>query len=214
MARMITHPLIIDDADREAFLAGVRPHPSGCHFHIRSRSAGAYVTVPLRGRHHRAHRVALAIKLGRDIRDRYLACHACDVPACVNPEHLFEGDGCDNLRDASVKGRLRRTSARIRPAYDRVPAGTRYAGARFEMFQRSIPMTWLEVNYRASGRRWGGSPDEWTRDLCDRLASAFGLDANWLWDGTGSPPPDDFDVPVVNAAPLPDLAAWRESQAA
>lgn len=33
-------------------------------------------------------------------------CHHCDVPACVRPEHLFEGSQADNLRDAARKGRI------------------------------------------------------------------------------------------------------------
>lgn len=32
-------------------------------------------------------------------------CHKCDVPACVNPDHLFAGSAQDNTQDALAKGR-------------------------------------------------------------------------------------------------------------
>ena len=38
-------------------------------------------------------------------------CHTCDVPPCVNPEHLFIGDQKDNLRDCSRKGRHAKTTS-------------------------------------------------------------------------------------------------------
>ena len=34
-------------------------------------------------------------------------CHKCDNRRCVNyEEHLFHGDGVDNMQDASIKGRI------------------------------------------------------------------------------------------------------------
>ena len=34
---------------------------------------------------------------------KYL-CHRCDRPACVNPDHLFEGDHNVNQYDRKAKG--------------------------------------------------------------------------------------------------------------
>ena len=54
-----------------------------------------------------AHRVAFELSNGVELDDSLvLVCHACDVPLCVNPRHLFLGTHTDNMRDASAKGRL------------------------------------------------------------------------------------------------------------
>jgi hypothetical protein len=55
------------------------------------------------GRNIFAHRVAYFIKHGK-YPDNY-ACHTCDNPPCVNPNHIFDGTPFDNTMDMMAKGR-------------------------------------------------------------------------------------------------------------
>lgn len=54
----------------------------------------------------RAHRFAWEASRG-DIPAGMEVCHRCDLPACVNPNHLFLGSRRDNHLDAVRKGRKR-----------------------------------------------------------------------------------------------------------
>lgn len=56
--------------------------------------------------HVRAHRFALALKLGKW--PDGLALHSCDNPRCCNPDHLREGTQKENIADVLLRGRRKR----------------------------------------------------------------------------------------------------------
>lgn len=52
----------------------------------------------------KAHRASYIIFVGK-IPKGFMVCHKCDVPSCVNPNHLFIGTSKDNANDRDRKGR-------------------------------------------------------------------------------------------------------------
>lgn len=79
---------------------------SGCWLWIGRYQSAGYGFMPLgaRGLFKLAHRVSWELHNG-PIPDGMCVLHRCDVPACVNPGHLFIGDKRDNIIDARKKGR-------------------------------------------------------------------------------------------------------------
>ncbi len=85
----------------------VRINNKGCWLYTGSTATcggyGALYCYEIK-RNIRAHRYSWEVHFG-DIPKGMLVCHTCDVPACVNPAHLFLGTHQDNMRDMCRKGR-------------------------------------------------------------------------------------------------------------
>ena len=53
-------------------------------------------------------RLILERKIGRKLLPNEHSCHTCDVPACINEDHLWVGTAKENIRDCVSKGRIAR----------------------------------------------------------------------------------------------------------
>ena len=88
----------------------------GCWLWTASRTPSGYGQFFVDGRIIGAHRVAYTLYVG-PIEPGLHVLHRCDVPACVNPAHLFAGSAADNLRDMTRKerhGRMVLTAEAVR----------------------------------------------------------------------------------------------------
>ena len=69
------------------------------------RLPDGYGQLRVGGRSYRAHRLIWEQEHGA-IPEGLVVMHSCDVPSCINIEHLSVGTVRDNARDAVAKGRL------------------------------------------------------------------------------------------------------------
>lgn len=76
----------------------------GCWLWQAGQNRHGYGAFYLNGRNHPAPRIAYELTYG-PIPEGMLACHRCDNPQCVRPDHLFLGDTRANAVDMVAKGR-------------------------------------------------------------------------------------------------------------
>lgn len=88
------------------------PEPnSGCTLWLGSVYGIGYGKVSWQGRQRPAHRMAWIDAHG-SIPNGLLVLHKCDVPSCINVDHLFLGTDADNAADKARKMRTTTTLSR------------------------------------------------------------------------------------------------------
>lgn len=137
-----------------------RSGPNGCWIWIGPINNKGYGQVSLDGKHVLAHRAVYRVLIGPEPEGTD-ACHKCDNPICVNPEHLFFGSRADNMQDAAKKGRthrnLRYPDAAVVTAWTEFKGGASLA----EAARRSqIP---YKILHQIIRRPRKGLPLDWSR---------------------------------------------------
>lgn len=77
---------------------------SNCILWTKATAGNGYGVTSHLGKQVYAHRLAAIKKFGL-IPPKIVVAHTCDVPACVNPDHLFICTQQENLADMRSKGR-------------------------------------------------------------------------------------------------------------
>jgi hypothetical protein len=72
--------------------------------------------------------------------------HKCDVPACINPNHLVLGTDADNMRDKKERGRAPKGEAHV---------SAKLSAAAVKMIRALYVSGHREFGGAALGRRFG-----------------------------------------------------------
>lgn len=94
-----------DSEDVKRFWDKVNKSPQGCWLWQGKPNHKGYGRFCTKKQVILAHRFAWEITNGAIDSDELCVCHTCDVPACVNPSHMFLGTRADNNTDMRNKGR-------------------------------------------------------------------------------------------------------------
>jgi hypothetical protein len=114
----------------------------------------------------RAHRAAWETHRG-SIPDGLCVLHRCDIPSCINPNHLFLGTIADNNKDRALKGRGSKIyptpksgeencNSKLKNHDVRSIRAALKAGATKKGLARKYGVSDTLIRYIAIGRSWGG----------------------------------------------------------
>ncbi|MEG3847338.1 HNH endonuclease [Microcoleus sp. herbarium19] len=149
---------------------------SGCIIFQGAKDGSGYGRYFKNGKFKSVTRAVLAEKLGSELPTSMDACHTCDNPNCINPEHLWAGTRTQNLLDASKKGRTQGKShplsnakldwEKVREIRQKLAAGERvkdvaqeYSVGRHTIHCIKYHVTWKEAGEEVPIPRMGGHLD-------------------------------------------------------
>src|SRR3954471_18471885 len=87
---------------------------AGCWIWLRGCSGDGYGAARADGKSIRAHRLSWIAYRGAIPAGMHVL-HQCDIPTCVNPDHLWLGTHADNMADRSRKGHIETRRGKGKP---------------------------------------------------------------------------------------------------
>lgn len=97
---------------RERFETTINKQENGCWLWTGCGAGNGYGSAYFNGRSEGAHRVSYKIYKG-GIPDGLQINHKCDVPRCVNPDHLYAGTHQENMKDVCDRNRRQHVPKRL-----------------------------------------------------------------------------------------------------
>lgn len=110
-----------------------------------------------------AHRFSYELHHGK-LCDGLFACHRCDNPKCVNPDHLFSGSAKENADDCSKKGRRPKSRGRFTDKIERLIRKECEAGVRQPTIAKEFNISIKTVQRIASGMTYTQLAQKRARD--------------------------------------------------
>jgi hypothetical protein len=148
-----------------------------CKLWTGAKKVNGYGQCTIEGKTFYVHRLAWEEAYG-PIPDGLCVCHFCDVPACINPHHLFLGTHTDNMRDMVAKGRQATgerhgfyNNGRLRAGEKNTQAKLTWddialirlfsaAGATQPFIAKRYDVSQQSVSNIVTGKKWRESPEE------------------------------------------------------
>ena len=111
LKRKLQGPMELREEDLERYWSKVaKKSENECWIWNGTKSHG-YGTISIMSGVIKAHCIAVYLS-GRFIPDNMCACHSCDTPLCVNPNHLWIGTNAENVADRQQKNRCKTKASR------------------------------------------------------------------------------------------------------
>jgi hypothetical protein len=79
---------------------------TGCRIWLHGTNSWGYGRFRVNGKKVSTHRTMWE-QINGEVPDDLLVLHKCDVPSCINIDHLYLGTHQDNIRDCIDKGRFK-----------------------------------------------------------------------------------------------------------